>query len=120
MGRLKDQDISTPLSQCVSQDISCAFRAGQPTGWAQDISSPLRNMSAEIYHVPSEQGQPTDLGTGYIHPPFRMGGPRYITCFQNGWAEIYHMLSEWVGWDISTPLPSRLAEIYHMPSERVS
>src|SRR6266481_5016744 len=61
MGGPKDQDISTPLSQCVGRDISCTFRAGQPTDW----------------------------GTGYIHPPFRMGGPRYITCFQNGWAEIY-------------------------------
>src|SRR6266481_522995 len=80
-----------PPSQHVSRDISCTFRAGQPTDW----------------------------GTGYIHPPFRMGGLRYITCFQNGWAEIYHMPSERVGRDISTPLHSRSAEIYHMPSERV-
>src|SRR6266481_474402 len=50
-----------PPSQHVSRDISCTFRAGQPTDW----------------------------GTGYIHPPFRTGGPRYITCFQNGSAEIY-------------------------------
>src|SRR6266481_9156542 len=89
MGRPKDQDISTPLSQCVGQDISCAFRVGQPTGWAQDISSPLHNMSAEIYHVPSEPVGPQTGAQDISTPPseqvgrdishaFRMGGPRYI------------------------------------------
>src|SRR6266481_6801266 len=127
MGRPKDQDISTPLSQCVGQDISCAFRAGRPTGWAQDISSPLHNMSAKIYHVPSEQGQTIDWGTGYIHPTFRTGRPgyiyppsqrvgRYISIpLPSGSAEIYHMPSEWVRRDIFTPLPSRSAEIYPYP-----
>src|SRR6266481_5085357 len=103
MGWLKDQDISTPLSQCVGRDISCTFRAGRPTDW----------------------------GTGYIHPPFRTGGPRYITCFQNGWAEIYlppfpagrpryiHPPSQRVSRDISIPLHSGSAKIYHIPSEWV-
>src|SRR6266481_4127574 len=92
MGRPRDQDISTPLSQCVGRDISCAFRVGRPTGWAQDISSPLRNMSAEIYHVPSERVGPQTGAQDISTPP-----------------------SEWVGRDISTPLPSGLAEIYPHP-----
>src|SRR6266481_4117902 len=71
------------------------------------VSTPLPSGSAEIYL-----------------PPFPVGRPRYIICLQNGLAGIYlppfpadwpryiHTPSQWVGQDISTPLPSGLAKIY--------
>src|SRR6266481_3282124 len=115
MGRLRDQDISTPLSQCVGRDISCAFRVGWPTGWAQDISSPLCNMSAKIYHVPSERVGPQTGAQDISTPPSKWVGWDISTPLPSGLADIYHMPSEWVRWDISTPLPSGLADIYPHP-----
>src|SRR6266481_6043645 len=98
MGRPKDQDISTPLSQCVGRDISCTFRVGWPTELGHRIyPSPLQNGWAKIYHMPSKRVSrdisiPLPSGSAEIYPfPFTAGQPGYIICLQNGSARIYHM-----------------------------
>src|SRR6266481_3880939 len=99
MGRPKDQDISTPLSQCVGRDISCTFRVGRPTELGHRIyPPPLQNGWAKIDHMLSE-----------------WVGRDIFTPLPSGLAEIYHMPSEQVGWDISIPLPRGSAEIYPHP-----
>src|SRR6266481_3522188 len=92
-----DQDIiHPPFTMCRPRYIMC-LQSGSAHRLGTDISSPLRNMSAEIYHVPSEQGRPTDWGTGYISTP----------------------PSERVGQDISTPFPAGRPRYIHPPSQRV-
>src|SRR6266481_3735970 len=81
---------------------------------------PLHNVSAEIYHVPSERVGPQTGAQDISTPPSEWVSRDISYAFRMGWLRYNHMPSEWVGQDISIPLHSGLAEIYHIPSERVS
>ena len=86
----------------------------------RDISTPLHSASARIYLMCLQS-----VWAGIYPLPFTVGQPGNITCLQSAWARIYplgpagkyHVPSECMGRDISTPLHSRPAGKYHVPSE---